>query len=229
MSDTSIPDGVESAPASKRATWAVRDVIQILAYGLVIRPFLALFIGLRVRNRRSLPDTDPFIIIANHSSHLDTISLLSLFRLLRLRRIRPVAAADYFERNRFVSLLTRTLFNILPIARKNITAQNNPLAQMRDALQRGESLIIFPEGTRGSGEEMGRFRPGIAHIIEEMPDVPVVPAYLVNMGRSLPKGEFVPVPFFCEIRLGQPRYFQGSRREIVAQLEAAVRELNDQS
>jgi 1-acyl-sn-glycerol-3-phosphate acyltransferase len=203
----------------------LRDVAQMICYAIFFRPFLTLFIGLRVRGRERLPLRDPFILAANHSSHLDTISLLSLFKLSRLRRIRPVAAADYFERNKFVSLVTRTLFNILPIARKNITSENNPLRRMRDAIESGQSLIIFPEGTRGSGGEPAEFRSGIAHVIEKMPEVPVVPVYLVNMGRSLPKGEFVPVPFFCEIRIGEPRTFSGSRQEIVRQLEAAVREL----
>jgi 1-acyl-sn-glycerol-3-phosphate acyltransferase len=198
-------------------------------YGFLIRPFLRLFIGLRVRGRQHLPVDDPFILIANHSSHLDTISLLSLFRLARLRRIRPVAAADYFERNKFVAMLTRTLFNILPIARTRITTENNPLRRMKEALDAGESLIIFPEGTRGRGDEISEFRPGVAHLISKMPDVPVVPVYLVNMGRSLPKGEFVPVPFFCEIRIGRPRTFQGSKQEIVKQLETSVRELAGQT
>lgn len=209
--------------APKRLT--LRNVAQMAVFALAIKPFLTLFIGLRVRGRQHLALSEPFILIANHSSHLDTISLLSLFPLARLRRVRPVAAADYFERNAFVSLLTKTLFNILPIARKNITPENNPLRRMRESLAAGESIIIFPEGTRGSGSAMGEFRSGVAHLIEKMPGVPVIPAYLVNMGRSLPKGEFIPVPFFCEIRIGPPRVLEGSRQEITRSLEAAVREL----
>ena len=197
----------------------------MIVFALVIKPFMALFIGLRVRGREHLAKTEPFVLIANHSSHLDTISLLSLFPLSRLRHIRPVAAADYFERNAFVSLFTKTFFNILPIARKGITSENNPLRSMRGALEAGDSLIVFPEGTRGSGEQLGSFRSGVAHLIDQMPGLPIVPAYLVNMGRSLPKGEFIPVPFFCEIRIGVPRILQGSRQEITRALEAAVGEL----
>ena len=222
----------ESAQASapndilKSQRLTLQSVAQMLAFVLIVKPFMALFIGLRVRGREHLAGSAAFIVIANHSSHLDTISLLSLFPLGRLRRIRPVAAADYFERNKFVSIFTKTLFNILPIARKNITTENNPLRRMREALHAGDSLIIFPEGTRGSGDQVGEFRSGVAHLIEKLPDVPVVPAYLVNMGRSLPKGEFIPVPFFCEIRIGAPRVFSGSRQEITKALEAAVRELS---
>ena len=210
---------------SRRLT--LRDIAQMIIYALAIKPFLTLFIGLRVRGREHLTETKQFILVANHSSHLDTVSLLSLFPITRLRYIRPVAAADYFERNRFVSMMTKTVFNILPIARTNITTENNPLRRMQAALEAGESLIIFPEGTRGTGEEMGPFRSGVAHLLAKAPGVPVIPAYLVNMGRSLPKGEFIPVPVFCEVRLGAPRAIEGSRGEMINALEDAVRELKE--
>ena len=202
-----------------------RNVLQMAFFAFAIKPFMALFIGLRVQGREHLNSPGPFLLVANHSSHLDTISLLSLFPLNRLRRIRPVAAADYFERNAVISRVTKTLFNILPIERKKINVDNNPLERMREAIKAGDSLLIFPEGTRGSGSGLGEFRSGVAHLIEKMPGLAVVPAYLVNMGRSLPKGEFIPVPFFCEIRLGAPRVLTGSRQEITRELEAAVREL----
>jgi 1-acyl-sn-glycerol-3-phosphate acyltransferase len=124
--------------------------------------------------------------------------------------------------------LTRTFFNILPIARREIKAGNNPLDRMCEAIEAGHALIIFPEGTRGTGEKVGQFRAGIAHLIEKAPDVPVIPACLVNMGRSLPKGTFIPVPFFCEIRLGEPRRMRGSRQEILQSLADAIRELQDE-
>jgi 1-acyl-sn-glycerol-3-phosphate acyltransferase len=204
-----------------------RDAAQITFSALAVRPFMTLFIGLRVRGREHLPRTDPFILIANHSSHLDTLSLLSLFSLRRLAHLRPVAAADYFERNQFISALARTLFNILPITRSKITAANNPLPLMEATLRAGQSLIIFPEGTRGRGGELAHFHSGAARLIESCPSVPVVPAYLVNMGRSLPKGEWIPVPFFCEVRLGAPRTLKGNCREITAALETAVRQLRE--
>ena len=209
----------------QRSVW--RNLAQMIFFALVIRPFLALFIGLRVRGRDHLPDAGPFLLIANHSSHLDTVSLLSLFPLKRLAGVRPVAAADYFDRNWFISAMSRTFFNILPIVRKKITPENNPLDQMRAAVEAGYSLIIFPEGTRGSSGDVSQFRTGVAHLLEKVPDLPVVPAYLVNMGRSLPKGELIPVPFFCEIRLGAPRVLNGTRQEITRSLEAAVGQLRD--
>jgi 1-acyl-sn-glycerol-3-phosphate acyltransferase len=202
-------------------------IAQMAFFLFVMRPFMAVFIGLRVRGREHLPKRDPFILYANHASHLDTVSLLNLFPLMRLERIQPVAAADYFERNRFVAWLSRTFINILPITRRNITAENNPVRRMQSVLALGHSLVIFPEGTRGTGEEIGHFHSGIAHLLAKTPDIDVVPAYLMNMGRSLPKGEFIPVPFFCEIRLGAPRRIHGSRQEMIEALEAAVHELKN--
>jgi 1-acyl-sn-glycerol-3-phosphate acyltransferase len=98
---------------------------------------------------------------------------------------------------------------------------------MEATLRAGNSLILFPEGTRGIGEEVTRFHSGIAHLVERCPDIPILPAYLVNMGRSLPKGEWIPVPFFCEVRIGQPQLFTGTRREITTALEEAVRRLRE--
>jgi 1-acyl-sn-glycerol-3-phosphate acyltransferase len=204
-----------------------RALAQMLFFALVVRPFLRLFIGLRVVGREHLPASDPFILVANHSSHLDAASLLSLFPLRRLRRIQPVAAADYFERTRGLAWFTRTFFNILPIVRRNVTAETDPRPRMLAALAAGQSLVIFPEGTRGDGRP-GRFRSGVAYLIERMPEVPVVPAYLKNLGRSLPKGEVLPVPFFAEIRLGAPERLAGTQAEILARLEAAVRRLGDE-
>jgi 1-acyl-sn-glycerol-3-phosphate acyltransferase len=225
----SIPDLHEALPSAPpeapRGAW--RDALQVLFFLVVIRPFMALFIGLRVRGREYLPDPGraPFVLIANHASHLDTISLLSLFPLAALGRIRPVAAADYFTRTPLMTWLSRTFINILPIERRKEDRTHDPLEVIRTALDRGESLILFPEGTRAVGAEMGRFKAGIAIIATDRPKIPIVPAWLGNMGRSLPKGEFIPVPFFCDVRLGSPLHPTGTREEILAVLESAVRGL----
>src|SRR5262245_27714564 len=186
---------------SEVATWA-----QMFFFALLVRPLLLFVLGLRVRGgehlRAIIRNRQQVILIANHSSHLDTLALLSLFPLAQLRRLRPVAAADYFERNWLIAWLSRTFFNILPIPRAHFTPSNHPVARMKAALDAGDSLILFPEGTRGCHEQMQHFRAGIAHLAQEAPDVPILPAYLVNLGRSLPKGEFIPVPLFAEARFG---------------------------
>ena len=208
-------------------TTRLRHLAQAAFTLLFLRPLMALFIGLRVRGREHLPERDPFILVANHSSHLDTASLLSLFPVSRLRRLRPCAAADYFERTPLVAFLSHTFFNILPIRRSGGEGEEHPIQKMREALERGESLLLFPEGTRGRGREMAPFKPGIACLAEQLPQVPIVPAYLVNMGRALPKGEFLPVPFFCEVRIGAPLRLSGTRAEMLDAVRAAVEALRD--
>src|SRR5882672_3788620 len=189
---------------SATSTNQLLDLAQTLFLALVVRPFMALFIGLRVRGREHLSVPDPFVLVANHSSHLDTLSLLSLFPLGRLCHLRPCAAADYFGRNRAVLWLSRTLFNILPIARENILPEDHPIQRMRRTLESGESLLLFPEGTRGKGSEIGELKAGVA--------------YLENMARALPKGEYLPVPFFCEVRFAPPRRLSGTREQMLGQI-----------
>src|SRR5256885_6899681 len=153
------PSTRTSAPVritGDRLRSGLQEILQRMFFALAIRPFLAVFVGLRVRGREHLPEADPFILVANHSSHLDATSLLSLFSGSRLCRIRPVAAADYFERNRAIGWLTRTFFNTLPIVRKDLTPETDPRPRMLEALAAGQSLILFPEGTRGSGDAIGR-------------------------------------------------------------------------
>ena len=178
-----------------------------------------------MRGREHLDVPDPFVLVANHSSHLDTVSLLSLFPLSRLRRIRPCAAADYFGRNALVLAVSRTLFNILPIARSKIRSEDHPIQRMREALESGQSLLLFPEGTRGGGNEIGELKAGIAYLAEQVEGLAIVPAYLENMGRALPKGEYLPVPFFCEVRLGAPRRLSGTREQMLHDLRAALEAL----
>src|SRR6185436_8138532 len=110
VSDSTIEANPQAAnqPARTVRRWTWRDIAQVVLFALLVKPFLTLFIGLRVRGRDHLPQSGQFVLIANHSSHLDTASLLSLFPLTRLRRIQPVAAADYFESNRFISIITKT-------------------------------------------------------------------------------------------------------------------------
>ena len=217
----------DAGPPRPRASGGerVRRLAQLAFTALVLRPFMALVIGLRVRGREHLPERDPFILIANHASHLDTASLLSLFPLSRVGRIRPCAAADYFEASRLRSLLSHAGFNILSIPRRGFHAGEHPIRMMTAALERGESLILFPEGTRGQGGELAQLKPGIAHLIEAAPQVPVVPAWLTNTSRALPKGEFLPVPMFCEVRIGPAFHPAGTREQIMAQVHAALEQL----
>jgi 1-acyl-sn-glycerol-3-phosphate acyltransferase len=103
------------------------------------------------------------------------------------------------------------------------------LAGCKEALTRGEILLIFPEGTRGGAEVLGRMKSGIARLSETFPDVPVVPVYLQGAGRVLPRNAWVPVPFNCALIVGRPFSWGGDRRNFMATLAAAFEALRSEA
>ena len=146
------------------------------------------------------------IYFANHSSHLDApVVWAALPREMR-RRTRPVAARDYWERGRLRRHLALNVFRAVLIERQKVTAHSNPLGPMEDALAAGDSLILFPEGTRTDDAEgeMNAFKPGLWHLARKHPDAQLVPVYLENLSRILPKGEFIPVPLLAAVTFGAP-------------------------
>lgn len=201
--------------------WMFRAIV----YVLFLKPFVFLLIGVAVKGREHLRGGRPFILLSNHNSHMDTLVLLSLMPLRDLRWVRPVAAADYFCASRATGFFVSLLFNILPIQRKPVPGADSPIEVMASALQAGQSLILYPEGTRGKPEEMSRFHSGAARLMERFPDVPVLPVYLDGMGRILPKGEPIPVPFIGRVNIGAPRIYRGSPTEITVKLEQDIQEL----
>ena len=144
------------------------------------------------------------MIAANHNSHLDVVALMSLFPLRLLHRIRPVAAADHFLKPGPIGWLARNILDIIPIDRSGKGAES-VLAPVTEALERGDIVIIFPEGTRGAPEVMQTFRRGVTVLAEAYPEVPFVPVHLHGLGKSLPRGDWRFVPFSAEARIGAPR------------------------
>lgn len=205
-------------------SWLIRAGFYIL----IVRPFLFLAIGIVVKGREHLDRKEQFILISNHNSHMDTLVLLSLMKVRRLKNIHPVAAADYFCTNRVFNFFTTLLFNILPIQRRKFTREDNPIDKMSQVLAAGDSLILFPEGSRGEPEQMSKFNTGAGHLIERNPQIAVIPVYMEGMGRILPKGAWYPVPFIGRVNVGEPRTYAGSAREITAALEADVHRLQQE-
>lgn len=189
-----------------------------LFFVLLVRPLVLVLIGLNVRHRERLPHTGPAVIVANHNSHLDTLVLMTLLPLRLLDRLRPVAAADYFLRNRWLAWFATRIVGIVPIAR-SVRRDADPLAGCTAALARGEILILFPEGSRGEPERLARFKSGVAHLIERCPAAPVTPVFLHGLGRAMPKGEGLLVPFLCDAFVGEPLYWRGERHTLMSDLE----------
>lgn len=192
----------------------------------VVRPLVAIVLGLNVRHRERLPKTGPAIVVANHNSHLDTLVLMSLFPLSRLPQLRPVAAADYFFRNRLLKWFSLNVIGILPLDRKMVRGgDRHPLAPIDEAIGRGEIVILFPEGSRGEPEQITAFKSGIAHLAARHGDVPIVPVYLHGLGKALPRGEALLVPFFCDVFVGESFTWTGDRRSFMEGLTERMRAL----
>jgi 1-acyl-sn-glycerol-3-phosphate acyltransferase len=155
------------------------------------------------------------IYFANHSSHLDFILLWSALPGPLRRKTRPVAAADYWFHGTFKQYLIRRVFNGVAVERQGRTPGTHPLQPMFDALDEGSSLIIFPEGTRGSGEELLPFKSGIFHLAKDRPNVELVPVWMENCYRVMPKGSFLPVPLLCSVRFGEPTRLADAERKPV--------------
>ncbi len=203
----------------------IRNTFLAFLYSLVMRSFLVLIVGVKYRNREVLKKEKQFIIVANHNSHVDTMALLSALPSSRIRHVHPVAAADYFGSNPIRAFITKLLVNtiLIPRSRPVDGEGPDPVQMMFDQLEKGESLILFPEGSRGEPGKLQKFKKGIALLLEKYPHIPFIPVYMSNMGKVLPKGDGVLVPFNSTVIFGEPQLANSCDLEsIVAQVEHSV-------
>lgn len=197
-------------------------LLKFIFFFLVVRPVVAIVLGLNVRNRQLLPTKGPAIIIANHNSHLDTMVLMTLFSWSVLPEVRPVAAADYFLKTKMMAWFSTKVIGILPLDRAKTSPPqtiDQRLSGVYTALEQNQIVILFPEGSRGEPEHLSEFKAGISHIAKAKPQVPIVPVYLHGLGKALPKGEALLVPFFCDVFIGEAFLWTGDKAGFMLTLQ----------
>ena len=165
--------------------------------------FAKLLTGVRAVWRGSMPDTRRRVYFANHRSHVDFLLIWASLPTHLRRRTRPVASADYWQTCVLRRYLINHVFRGVLIDRKLNRHQANPIELMGEALAAGDSLIIFPEGTRNLDDALLPFKSGIYHLAKAHPEAELVPVWIENLGRVMPKGTLVPVPLLCSLTFGQ--------------------------
>ncbi len=198
--------------------------IRIIFYSTIVKFFSYFFIGLNIHNKENLPK-GPSVIVANHNSHLDTLIIISLFKSKDIPKVKAVGAADYFFKNKILAFFSKNLIGVIPIERKK--KSSDILDGIYNALDEGNIVIIFPEGTRGTKEKLAPFKNGISKIAMKYPDIPFVPIILSGLRRSLPKGKFLIVPFVTNVYIEKSHYFNKNRVEFIQSLYSTFKEMLD--
>jgi 1-acyl-sn-glycerol-3-phosphate acyltransferase len=169
-----------------------------------IRLYLRAFHRLSVSGLDNLPQP-PFVMVANHASHLDILALASVLPARYLERVHPIAANDAFFSSFASSAFAAFAVNALPLKRKS--ARGKDLALLRARLVEDRLIyILFPEGTRSRDGKMAPFKPGIGALLAAS-DVPVVPCFLAGAFAALPPHRRLPRPHHLGLSLGKPLSF----------------------
>lgn len=187
----------------------MKKLILILIYTIFWRNFLKIFIGLKYYNRNVLKKKKQFILIANHNSHMDTMAIMSSIPSRYIHRVHPIAAADFFGGSKFKEKLMRYMVNATLIPRKRAESKEDvdPIQLMSNLIEKGRSIIVYPEGSRGVPGIMTDFKKGIGYLINKHPNVDVVPVYLDGIHKTLPKGKNLILPYNCKIIFGDSIQF----------------------
>ena len=184
--------------------------------------------GAQARWQGCPPKAEQRIYFANHQSHADLVLIWAALPSDLRSITRPIAAKDYWTQTPFKRWITTAVFNAIYVDRTQTTDQD-PLEPLIDALDSGDSIILFPEGTRGNQEEPQAFKSGLYKLAQKFPQIVLVPAWINNVQRVMPKGEVVPVPILCSVTFGAPISLQPGedRGTFLARARQAVLALRD--
>ena len=172
---------------------------------MAVTGFARLVTGVRGNWRDCAPDPRPRVYFGNHNSHGDFVLIWTVLPSALRRLTRPVAGADYWTVSAPRRFFGERIFRAVLIDRNSETRQEDPIALMAGALDAGSSLILFPEGTRNTtAARLLPFKTGLYHLAAARPQIELVPVWIENLNRVMPKGEFVPVPLLCTVTFGAP-------------------------
>ena len=174
------------------------------------------------------PKAEQRIYFANHQSHADLVLIWAALPKDLRSITRPIAARDYWTKTPFKQWITTAVFNAIYVSRER-TADQDPLEPLFEALDKGDSIVLFPEGTRGHAEEPAPFKSGLYNLTQKYPNVVLIPAWINNVQRVMPKGEVVPVPVLCSVTFGAPVKLEDGedRRAFLDRARNAVIALRD--
>ena len=185
--------------------------------------------GASVRWIDSQPDPCQRVYFANHTSHLDVLVLWSALPSSIRAITRPVAAKDYWNAGVVRRYLAGRVFRALLIDRTDIKVHRSPVDVMIREIGDRDSLIVFPEGGRTSGPEVGEFKSGLYYLCKKRPDLELIPVHIDNMNRILPRGEVLPVPLLTCISFGPPMWLEAgeAKADFLLRAREAVRRLKE--
>ncbi|MFL2574406.1 MAG: lysophospholipid acyltransferase family protein [Flavobacteriales bacterium] len=204
----------------------MKKIILIIIYSFFWKNFLKIFIGLKYVNEKTLKNKKQFILIANHNSHMDTMAIMSAIPSRYIHKVHPIAARDFFGGSLFKKILMRYLVNATLIKRDRDDPNNDPIDSMDKMLKKSRSLILFPEGSRGIPGVMAKFKKGLGYLIQRNPEINVIPVYLDNVYKTLPRGKNLILPYNCSIKFGDPIKFKSMEMDdILLSSEKAMQKL----
>jgi 1-acyl-sn-glycerol-3-phosphate acyltransferase len=220
-------DGDLANPRGMVDSFAGKTLETVARLGIVgLARFLS---GAGARWINCQPDVNQRVYFANHTSHLDALVIWSLLPQHCRSLTRPVAARDYWEKGRIRPYLAKHVFGAMLIDRQNIKVHQSPVDLMLREMGDKYSLIVFPEGSRNTGNELQEFKSGLYYLAKKRPDLELVPVHIDNLNRVLPRGEFLPVPLLSCVTFGPPIWLEVGepKATFLGRAREAVRRLKD--